>query len=375
MVRFRLRFLIYLFLLAGGLSCSRQITDFNYFTADCDILDRNGQLVFHQPGGLCAFAKNGDLLVYQSLVEKLSKINAKGETLWESREIIHHKLIFDTDDKSILAIESEPAVFAGVSVRSDCFSQRDLGGKVLFKWCLSDHLEEMQKLGFRFNPVRTGNFAFQKGVVTHEISHANSIVRIEENSREKTNPAFKSGNFLVNLYGSSRAAFILDPKMKNILWTIDFSSFDYGGQNFYLSTHDLQITKDGWLLFYGNDFKVPEIGAIDRLLSPNLGMFADKTERGAYYSGLVLMDPESRVIHWMYTDYPRDKFSSPVLGSVTELKNGNFLYSDITQFANAAVVTPSGKKVWTYSDKKSPRIHWVKPLYDDSFLKARGLLD
>lgn len=330
--------------------------------------------MFYTEGRLCDYSDDGKVLSSYPNANIIKMIDRNDELLWTSYENAHHDLKFTNDQKAILLITSELIEFQNKKVRSDCFSKRDLNNKIIHQWCLSDNLKNLEKLGFKFYPNKGDPFAINELINTeYEISHANSIYEIKKNDLSDKIEAFQEGNFLVNIFTPTYALLILDKDLKNILWSKDLSDLKYGFNRLKINTHDSQITSDGKILTFANFSKIQYFSIIDDFFIRNDKPWLDfKT-----HSSLIKLDPVSDSIDWVYEATPPHNFISEFLGSVTQLKNNNYLFSDYTNGNAIYEVSTDGEIVWklVLPTKTKENIRKTKPLYNTSFLKARGLID
>lgn len=348
--------------------------DFKYFYAGCSVFSRAGKILFTTQGYICDFSDDGKVLSSNPSENLLMMRDHQNNLLWTSVENAHHDLKFTNDQKFFLLTTSEPIEFEKQSVRSDCFSKRTLANKIVYEWCLRDHLSQLRSLGFHFSTeeIRHTNRMKQFPDLATEISHANSIYEIEDNAMAEKIPAFKKGNYLIHLFKSSYALLIIDAEMKTILWTKNLSKMKYGLDHLQFETHDNQITADGQILMYVNATYVRNHFSVLRMADelPLLDKVFD------WHSSLVKYDPLSEHLTWIYEADPLENFKSIALGSVTELRNGNFLFSDITGHTAVYEVNKDRKIVWKFlspfSDSYQNKIVKAKPMYNDAFLRAHG---
>lgn len=354
---------------------SKTDRDFRYFSADCSIFDRSGKIVFHSPEDHCDFASDGKLLSSVLNTNTLQLRDRDGSILWTSTEYAHHDLKFSRDEKSFLVITAESIDFRNKRVKSDCFAIRDLNNKPLYRWCLSDHVAQLESLGLHFNTVISDDTEeYQTNRLINskfEISHANSIYEIPKNRLSEKVAALAEGNFLINIYSPSFALIILDREMKNILWAKDLGKVKHNGDILRMTTHDIQLTEDGKLLTYVNFFqKNPQ---------------ADESADFFKQVSLVKIDPITGAIDWLFKEKnPRQDFKSLVHGTVTILKNSNLFYSVVSDATNKSEVyeiSKEGQVVWSFNlpnaQNTNPalRIKKAKPVYDLGFLQAREILN
>lgn len=377
--------IVIVLLMCGAFESLKSKVSFKYFVAGCSLFDTNGKVLFTLNSDfICIFKKDGSVIATNPVEDRLTYYDKSGEVIWTSRENATHDLRFIAEESRFLTITSEVTDFDGTPARGDCVSERDMTNRILKQWCFSKNRAELE-----IRRIRKGTDPVNVYNNTHiafpniEISHANSISVIPANAREAVNPAFAEGNYLVNLYTPGFGVIILDRDMKHILWSRNLRNFQYKGLNYRMLTHDLQVTKEGNILAYVNAFYIQQIFYCDVVSS--IADFVRPQELISRYipvirpSHLVEFDPETDHIVMDYTDQPPEKFHSELLGSVNRFSNGHYLYSDTTNGGAAFEVDKNGKKVWSFvnpirnSQGRPAVFQFVRPMNDDSFLKARGI--
>lgn len=247
-------------------------------------------------------------------------------------------------------------------VRSDCVSVRDVKNNILKHWCLSEHIDELRRLGIEY---RTSNKIPFFGIKqkddkdVYEISHFNSAYEIKKNQRSDKDNVFKAGNYIINDWGAENIIFVLDNQMKKVLWHKKLNFFNEGRSR--LRVHDVQVTDEGNILAYVNSVSV------------------QAKKFNSSYTQLVEFDPYTDEIYWVFFDKPKENFFSKILGSVKKLDNGNYLYSDVTNGGRAFEITREGKKIWNFknpikdADGKPMVFQSIIPFKNMSFLRARNV--
>ena len=373
---------------------------FEYFYTFCEIFNREGQLLYKlNDYKLCAFSQDGSVLA-SDWADRLTLFDKNDEIIWTSNEYVHHDLKFSNDGQNILVISAEVISYKNLKSRSDCFSVRSRKNEIIHRWCVHDHLEDLNRLGYYIDSPRETDPLLPTKIAAapYEISHANSIYEIGENTRSHFDKAFEAGNYIVHLGGSKIlyqrpicALLILDREMKNILWHKNYCNLQFGTQMYQAYTHDNQVTKEGNILTYINSVKkiiIPfyskenTLKKINSLDFENWFLVNLSFDRGEinhnWYSSLVEFDPYTEAIYWRFTDSPANNFQAMFNGTVTKLDNGNYLYSDVKGKGDGFEISSKGKKIWSTSSAeklngKPPRIDKIKPLLDSSFLKVRNL--
>ncbi|MGZ3726930.1 MAG: hypothetical protein ACXWQQ_14090 [Pseudobdellovibrio sp.] len=347
--------------------------DFQYFLADCSVYNSKIELLYQHPGTTCDIAEDGSLLSTDFNDQTLKLFDKNDNLIWQSTEDVHHDIKFSKDQKSFLALSSDYMEFENETVRSDCFSKRDLNNKILFQWCLKDHLSELQKMGFDFKKeVNYTVLHDNRQPHKNEISHANSIYEIEDNAMASQNQAFQKGNFIVNIYGSSHALIIVDKEMKNILWADNLKKFNVKNEIYNLSSHDDQVLPNGNILSYANFFIKAQDVPSYRL--------AQDDRRTDWSSQIIEWNPLTHDVVTIYNPFPEKNFQCLVLGSVQKLHNGNYLFSIINETNRIAVSNDKSELLadvkipFAYQKKMEVKLKRVIPIYNPAFLRARGLI-
>ena len=370
--------------------------DFRFLTIECSVYDVSGKILYTKNDTGCAFGPGGEVLTMDpKLFDRRDVEIASGNFL------THHMIKYSNDGKSLLFVEAENTDFRGEQVKSDCFSRRDFDFKLQKQWCLKDHIEEMRQLGFEFNPTKTDNWETRyKSLAGMEISHANSIHEIPDNSAAAKHPAFQKGNYLINVYGPSGALLIVDSEMKKILWStnmnafvwnqpFDLEGFKIAGQSegnrliLRLLNHDDQVLPDGKILTYATLFVTKGPGFFENYLPFLKGLSSEQELPDAYRKRTLIIkwDPivENSIPHILFQSRDTKSLKVPSGGQVAVLKNGNLFIVDSGDEGSKILVTSQNDKIlWTFpfpsgDSAGTPRFLHGKPLYDDGFIKSRGL--
>lgn len=357
----------------------------SHFSIDCSIFSRDGLLVYSAPPRAlhCAFANNGSLLMARYTSAELSLVDKNDKVLWQSKEVAHHKLSFSHDQKKILIMSSEVFNHRNKITRGDCFSVRDLQNKKLHEWCVSKNMANLRKLGFNIDTtvkISIDN-RFPGENAELEVSHANAFFEIAPNSSK--HPAFAPGNYLVNIFGASKAMLVLDSKLEKILWSIQMDNFDLDGQLRSISVHSPLVTPRGTIVAYFSTVSLKNTpGQIyfNNLFMINLPIISDKRVklniiRNDEHSRLVEFDPITQNVLWQYKERPLQKFNSSILGWVLQVDKLHFLFNnrDMLYYTNR-----QNKILWSFkniSKKNSYKSRIIDTTFftDTDFLKARNI--
>ncbi|MEQ1722377.1 MAG: hypothetical protein ABL930_04325 [Pseudobdellovibrio sp.] len=364
---------------------------FNFFKLDCSLFSRDGELLYkaNPEAVFCAFANDGSVLISNPMTGLLSLIGPNDQTLWKSTEVAHHKIDFTPDQKNILIMSSEVISQKGLRLRSDCFSVRDLNNKKIHEWCASKNLKVLGDLGFDMTALwdiegENNNQYFAENV-KKEITHANSFYQITENSN--THPAFRAGNYIVHLFGESRALLILDKNLEKVLWHLDMSEFVIDHKLRDIDTHALQVTSRGTILAYFSDIIDKDTTASiyfnsllnikypitrERYINKNLIMYSE-------HSRLIEFNPLNKEIIWQYQRHPLKSFLSTTFGWVYELSQNSFFFNDQ---ATIYEINYNGDVLWSFTNPvinnstgKPLKIIDIKAFKELDFLKARKMIN
>lgn len=397
-LKFLFFFSLNLFFLFANANSTQPLTQ--HFSAHCSIYNKHGKLHFHFNNFyMCDFHPNGSLVAADPITDTLSYYDHNNQLLWTSRENVHHDIKFSKDYKSILTINSEQIKINKKNVRGDCFIVRSLQNKIEKKWCLSENLKALNELGYDTAAtarVRDHNKT-PLFMQNEELSHANSFYEIPANARSALHPAFKEGNYIVNLFLPTCALLILDSELKNILWNLNLCPRYTTKNKLSILTHDPQITPNGNLLIYinyithsilptekttkqlnfynekNNFFNNSQHFIFSPLMRWNLEFPFNKLAR--YFTSLHELDPNSFTDTWTYINRPNKyEFSSDLFGSVTKLENSHYLYTDTTYSNSVIEIDKSGNKLMSVTLKDLPySLKSAKPfkLYD--FFRARKI--
>lgn len=315
-----------------------------------------------QDAVMCAFHDNGSVVEINPFKGKITMYDKNNEPVWVSQENAHHMVNFTADMQKMLLMTSEIISINGASVRSDCFSIRDLNNNKLHEWCLGKHLSELESMGYNYHGLWTValNSYYKNETAKKEVSHANSFYEIGPNALEKKHPAFSRGNFILHLYGPTKALLVLDSQLQKILWHKKMDVLNLDGINHRIHTHDNQITPEGNLISY--------FSSVESVL---------ESQKLQHHSRLVELNPLTDEVVWQYKRKPLESFFSPILASVSKVNKDNYLFND---GFSAYEVTSSGEVVWQFKNPERSagypvNIVVLKPFYNTAFLHSRGILD
>ena len=300
------------------------------YQIDCAIVDEKGIFIRQYAGGYCLFRDNGDLIISKT-TNGISYFTKSGERLWTRKDPTLHKIVTSNDKKSFITITSEYKIFSGRKIRADLFSVISFENKLLKSWSTFQNIADLEnkELAFFKNPILASLWTtawLRDGTndIFGEITHANSIQEISANEEIKDSKIWKSGNYLIYLYGPMSTAIVLDSEMQKVLWFFDMRKTGK------VNIHDLQLIKDQKLLFLNNKNDDPITGKL--------------------FSSVEIYNLDFSKMLWRYTETPPEKFYTEKWGGVQVLKNGNFLYTNSSvdnHFPTANEITPEGQTVFS----------------------------
>jgi hypothetical protein len=269
----------------------------------CRIFDLKGNLIYHAPiGDECIFLSSGDFIATSHGVLKYSNVNPHKN--WTVEGYYHHQIKLSNDGKRVYALSAKTHKLLGKEARIDIVKVVDIKSGKVTELDLYYFLSKIYA-GISFQ-LRRGDF--QKELFDYDIetTHVNSIFEIPDNVLAKTNPVFRKGNWLINL-GFTRSVAIFDKNLKKLLWRKKY-------ENYSQVPHDVQLTKEGVLVFYVNS------------MLPNT--LNESKER---YTSILFLNP----LEEFPKDYLREivplvnkqRFEQKITGGYQELPNGDKLIS------------------------------------------------
>ena len=304
----------------------------------CHIINfTDGKMIRSFGHNRCLFLNDGRYLSGNAF--KLSMYNSEGGLIWTRNINTHHQLNFESSQNQALVMTSKFHKYSIKNthplVRFDRISVIDFNGLELKYFDFFEHRAHLSKaLGVKkINPVAIGNPHQLKAMpngVQFEHTHANSVYQIDDNSLNKSHPAFQKGNYIVNMILPS-LTFIIDQRMERILWSI-IPPIDDGNSSQW---HDVQVQPNGWLLVYNN----------------NAGAISDKK-----FSQIEEIHPLTKERKIIYRATPPHTFYSPNQGGVQILSNGQTLFNQTKEYGMYSLLSKDRKIIW---QRNGPNIDHV----------------
>jgi len=311
----------------------------------CQLMDRDGKVIYNFPGNLIAFIHDKKEIVAQ-VGGNLIVYNKDLDIIWKRQIYVDHDVMVTPDDK-ILAYSIEYDSIHNCNIRFDniyCFDEQ---GKQLYKW--STRTQSRNLLAYMMNCTNTVLYKSYKNIdpdtllysiagtlsgidpnsETRELFHMNAFQILPSNKSANSDTAFRKGNLLLSFcnYNDSIRSFIaiVNPANYKILW-------HYVTEN-------------------GNQIHTPTM-----LENGDILMYVNSSCKNNVDSSFVIeINPLTRKIVWQYTE----KFSDPQPrcshGSCQRLANGNTLISNISGYIYE--VTPDKKIVWQWFTGDSKHLY------------------
>lgn len=310
--------ILFVFILFQSCSPQKKTEAEKHLQIDCRILDQDLKLLKSFTGNYCAFFPNGEWI---SITGKELKLFSKNNQLkYRFKEMGHHEVRLSNDQKRIYFLSSEIRNFKNKKTRFDVINIADTEGKILARWDLFDHIDELYKLlelsslDFAL-PAERPDETFPD--IKYEFSHVNSIYEIPANELQSRFPYMKKGNLLVTFNGLSSVV-IFDPELKNIKFVYRVLKTNL------LGIHDGQILPNGHLLIFKN--------------------YNDPID--APFTSINEFDMQNDLSVWSYVFKTPELDYNPHSGSVQMLESGNVFFTDYSHGLGKMVeIERSGKVV------------------------------
>lgn len=284
----------------------------NYYVVSCEVFDLEMELVHHFPGTNCEYFNDGSVLV--AMGSKLTYFNKRMQILWQKNIIVHHSLESSFDQRKILLLANEFKSYNGVLTRFDVIKILDLKtGDELASWSSFDHSDKILKM-VTWKYIKEEHPAYweknkDEAPANFEFFHFNSFYEIPKNPKEKELPFIHENNYVVN---TGLGPVLFFDKNLNLLSSVLLNPSPH------VNLHDVQVTPEGHLLIYRN--------------------WTQESK-----SRLELLELPQLKTLWSFSGNRKfSNFFSKSLGSVQQLENGNFFFSDITEGGRILEIKPNG---------------------------------
>jgi hypothetical protein len=301
----------------------------------CQLIDREGKVLYNFPGNLCAFSDTRKEIVAHvggSLVD----YNKELDMLWMNNIYVDHDVMITPDNK-IMIFSVDYDTIDNKNIRFDNIYCFNYTGIQLYKWSTLDQhkyllrflkshpdifryktkIEDPDSLLFHIARSLTGITANEND---RELFHMNAFQFIPANESGKKDSTFRKGNLLLSFcnYNDSILSFVavVNPADFKILW-------------YY-------VPKDG------KQLHTPSL-----LENGNILMYVNSScKKKDDSSSVIEIDPLTNKVVWEYTEPFSDPMPRCSHGSCQRLPNGNTLISNISGYIYE--VTPEKKIVWQW---------------------------
>lgn len=292
---------------------------------ECKIIDMKGKIIKNVGASRCIFLPDGNVVAgsYNKLIFYYPNMTKK----WEKKINTHHQLNLSIDEKQILVMSSTVHKIKNTNTRFDNFIIYDFDGNIIKQ---SDFFDQQKEILKRTAADRRRTYQIGDSLKKHapgadvEFSHANSFYEIDENSISDKHPAFKKGNYIINI-NLLGLVIIMDSNLKTILWSMP----QYTHKELSPSWHDVNVLKSGSLLVFNNNSYV---------VNKKPGTTIDEV------NPLTL---EKKILFKKTSPVP---FYSEYSGGIQILPTGNLLLNTVTPFGKAIEIDAQTKKVIWYID-------------------------
>lgn len=311
----------------------------------CQLMDRDGKVIYNFPGNLIAFIHDKKEIVAQ-VGGNLIVYNKELDVIWKRKIYVDHDVMVTPDDK-ILAYSVEYDSIHNCNIRFDNIYCFDDEGKQLYKWSTLDQsrylLAYMRNntgavLYKRDKNTDPDNFLYSiagtlSGISskeeTRELFHMNAFQVLPSNMSANSDTVFRKGNLLLSFcnYNDSLLSFIaiVNPVSYKILW-------HYVPEN-------------------GNQIHTPTM-----LENGNILMYVNSDCNKSVDSSYVIeINPITKKVIWQYVEKFPDPQPRCSHGSCQRLTNGNTLISNISGYIYE--VTSDKKIVWQWHTSESLHLY------------------
>lgn len=277
----------------------------------CVLFDEKGKLLKRYLSWACAYFPNGKLLLADGFT--LTLYDANHEIEWVRDQRCHHNVFYSAADNTALITTTN--ILPDRATIIDRLEVYDGEGRLVKEFDFTP------AMSFHKNVWKDGEFwdDYVLPKAKQELSHVVSFHRVNKNSSR--HPALAEGNYVVSdVFGR---IYFFDRDLKKIVHEIRTAEALRRH-----ATFDVQVSQRGNLLLYNTK---------NVLLGEEL-------------SSLEEIDPFTGKLVWSYGKKPGQQFDGAYEGNLTELPNGNFLFSHVNDFFKgplyAVEVTRQGREVW-----------------------------
>lgn len=266
--------------------------------AGCRVHSPEGFAIREFAGNHCLFFSDGRYLSADAT--RLAMFKSDKTLQWQIPGHYHHQLNWSADKKHVLALTSNFEKTDGHTLRIDALKKIDLDGKVVAEITSRKIFADL-KITRITSPFDWDPSSKQRA--EHEISHFNSFYEIPAGVRHPKMNSVVGGNFIANSLHSGTV--IISSDFETALARIQFPS------SVNETTHDVQITKNGQVLFLNNE-----------------AVYDEKTSGPR--TTIEMIDPLSKKNSYRFQASPPEMFYTALAGGVQQVGNDYLLISHIT---------------------------------------------
>ena len=306
-----------------------------HIAVDCKVFDVSGRLIRSLPHYQCIFLEDGKVVTTDTPFTEDFGVkfwNTDGNLIWKKPIVVHHTINLCRDNSAVAVITSQNKMIDGKNTRGDGFTILDLNGNTLYNWNVFDHYHELDPiLHFIREPVLHWEM-MKKYFAPEEITHANSIYEIPDNSLSDKIGAFKKGNFIVS--NLAQHLVILSSQLNDVLWI---------SKKKYMS-HDVKVLENGNVLLFDNNYPSSEKARI------------------------LEINPIDESVVWSYRG--EAGLNAPIAGSVAQ-ENGFLAVTGNPDLKHVSLINREGETIFSFGGESISKtgIFRLQILKHDGFLK------
>lgn len=223
--------------------------DQSYFILDgydngyCDVYQTDGTFLVTVPLKHCLFLGDGSAV--GGAKNKLVFQSAQG-TQWSHDLDVDHDISVSSDESEISVVSLIRKKKDIPPLAAQIITIFDHNGNTVFVWDEQDSIPEVKR---ELPELKMDKYVWHKRTQLKMIrfTNINGTQIIPSDFLLKYNPSFKKGNILVSDWGT-RSIFIIDRMTKKITWVLDLHQLGYD------APHSVELTKDGKIQFFVNNF-------------------------------------------------------------------------------------------------------------------------
>lgn len=297
---------------------SRISPGYNLYTDNVNtalLMDMNGKVLHRWYLGKHRHCEYALLLPMGELISEcmgqgLVKVDWNSKRIWKMRMFVHHDVEPLPDGTFFTVAREFHRNYQSRMVVFDSILRVSATGEAREKWSTFDHLDELHQW---HKPMALDTPPEEATERKFDYYHLNTIKRLPDNPKAKTDRRFQQGNLLICLRNANLIA-ILDKDTMKVVWGWGTETLDW--------PHMPTMLSNGNILIFDNGFH-------------------------RKFSRVVEMDPVTGKIVWTYVRKPKEEFFVALQGSAQRLPNHNTLICD-SSHGRAFEVDPNGKIVWDF---------------------------